>query len=143
MFEYKDKEIFEREFSILRTKVQKQTWLDSIYKLKEKWAECYMEHVYTLGMRSTQLSESLNNDLTIHFKSDFDIIRFLKHFERVVQGKRNNELNSKFESRKKIPRVIAKIPMLLQAHKLYTPIIFELFQGQYEGSMAVCTKVLE
>jgi hypothetical protein len=36
MFEYKDKETFEREFSILRTKVQKQTWLDSIYKLKEK-----------------------------------------------------------------------------------------------------------
>jgi hypothetical protein len=101
MFEYKDKKIFEKEFSILRTKVQKQTWLESIYKLKEKWVECYMEHVYTLGMQSTQLSESLNNDLKIHFKLGFDIIPFLNHFERVVQGKRNNELNSQFESRKK------------------------------------------
>jgi hypothetical protein len=136
-------ETFEREFAILRTKIQKQTWLDSIYNLKEKWAECYMKDVYTLGMRSTQLSESLNNDLKIHFKSDFDIIRFLKHFERVVQGKRNNELNSEFESRKKILRVIMKIPMLLQASKLYTPVIFEAFQGQYERSMTACTRVLD
>jgi len=52
-------------------------------------------------MRSTQLSESLNSDLKRHFKSDFDIIRFLKHFERVVEFKRNKELEAEFESRKK------------------------------------------
>jgi hypothetical protein len=45
--------------------VAKQTWLDSIYKLKEKWAISFMKGVLTLGMRSTQLSESLNNDLKI------------------------------------------------------------------------------
>jgi len=101
MFEYEDITEFEQKFKLMRQKVSKQTWLDSIYKLKEKWAECYMKNVFTLGMRSTQLSESLNNDLKIHFKSDFDIIRFFKHFERVVQGKRNNELNSEFDSRKK------------------------------------------
>ena len=47
-----------------------------------------MKDVFTLGMRSTQLSESLNSDLKRHFKSDFDIIRFLKHFKRVVEYKR-------------------------------------------------------
>jgi len=143
MFEYEDKTTFEEKFAILRTKVQKQTWLDSIYMVKEKWVECYMEDVYTLGLRSTQLSESLNNDVKIHFKSDFDIIRFLKHFESVVQGKRNNELKSEFESRKKIPRVKVKTPMLLQASKLYTPAIFEAFQSQYEMSMTACAKVLD
>ncbi|KAM0855244.1 hypothetical protein ACQ4PT_049944 [Festuca glaucescens] len=105
MFEYEDMAEFEQKFDLMRKKVSKQTWLDIIYKLKEKWAECYMKDVFTLGMRSTQLSESLNNDLKIHFKSDFDIIRFFKHFERVVQGKRNNELNSEFESRKKLPKL--------------------------------------
>ena len=54
-----------------------------------------------LTMRNTQLSESLNSDLKRHFKSDFDIIRFLKHFERVVEYKRKKELESEFESRKK------------------------------------------
>jgi hypothetical protein len=52
-----------------------------------------MKNVFTLVM-STQLSESLNNELKIHFKSDFDIICLFKHFKRVVQGKRNNELDA-------------------------------------------------
>ncbi|VAH55250.1 unnamed protein product [Triticum turgidum subsp. durum] len=42
-------------------------------------------------MRSTQLSESLNSDLKDHLKSDLDILRFFKHVERVVQGKRDKE----------------------------------------------------
>ena len=97
----------------MRTKVSKQTWLDSIYKVREKWAECYMKDVFTLGIRSTQLSESLNSDLKRHFKSDFDIIRFLKHFERVVEYKRKKELQSEFESRKKLPRIKMRTPMLI------------------------------
>ena len=34
-------------------------------------------------------------------------------------------------------------PMLLQASEVYTPIIFEAFQGQYERSMAACSRVLD
>lgn len=102
-----------------------------------------MEHVYTLGMRSTQLSDSLNNDLKIHFKSDFNIIRFLKHFERVVQGKRNNELKLEFASRKQTPNVIAKVSIFMQTRTMYTPVIFEAFQHQYEISMTACTIVLD
>ena len=60
MYGYEDKEAFEEAFDIMRTKVHKQTWLDSIYKVKEKWAECYMRDVFSLGVRSTQLSESFN-----------------------------------------------------------------------------------
>uniref|UniRef100_A0A453TA10 Protein FAR1-RELATED SEQUENCE n=1 Tax=Aegilops tauschii subsp. strangulata TaxID=200361 RepID=A0A453TA10_AEGTS len=41
-------------------------------------------------MRSTQLSESLNSDLKDHLKSALDILRFFKHVERVVQGKRGH-----------------------------------------------------
>jgi zinc finger SWIM domain-containing protein 3 len=119
--------------------------LDGIYKLKEKWAECYMKHVFTLGMRRTQSNESLTNDLKIHFKSDFDIIEFFIHFERVVQGKRDNELNSEFDSRRNLPKICMRRPppILVQASKLYTPIIFEAFQGEYEKSLAACTKALE
>jgi transposase-like protein len=57
MYDYEDEATFEEAFNILRSKVHKQTWLDNIYKVKEKWAQCYMRNVYTLGMRSTQLSE--------------------------------------------------------------------------------------
>ena len=33
--------------------------------------------------------------------------------------------------------------MLIQASKLYTPIIFDVFQGEYERSMVACTTALE
>lgn len=72
----------------MRREVNKATWLDNIYSLRHKWAECYMLDVFSLGMRSTQLSESLNNALKGYLKSDLDIIRFLKRVEQVVLDKR-------------------------------------------------------
>ena len=69
MYGYEDKTEFQETFDIMRSKVHKQTWLDSIYKVKEKWVECYMRDVFSLGVRSTQLSESFNNALKNHLKS--------------------------------------------------------------------------
>jgi zinc finger SWIM domain-containing protein 3 len=60
-----------------------------------------------------------------------------------MQGKRNKELNEEFEARKKAPRIKMKIPMLLQAGKLYTAPIFEAFQAEYERSMAACARELD
>jgi zinc finger SWIM domain-containing protein 3 len=57
MYGYEDKAEFQEAFDNMRSKVHKQTWLDSIYKVREKWAECYMRDVFSLGVRSTQLSE--------------------------------------------------------------------------------------
>ena len=84
MYGYEDKAEFEEAFDNLRCKMHKQTWLDYIYKVKEKWAECFMRDIFSLGVRSTQLSESFNNSLKNHLKSGFHIIRFLKHFERTL-----------------------------------------------------------
>ena len=47
-----------------------------------------MLDVFSMGMRSTKLSESLNNALKGHLKSNLDIIRFIKRVEVVVQEKR-------------------------------------------------------
>jgi len=143
MYGYEDKAAFQEVFDLIRSKVHKQTWLDSIYKVKEKWAECYMRDVFSLGVRSAQLSESFNNALKNHLKSGFDIIRFLKHFERTAQEKRDKELQYEFEARKNIPRRQICTPMLLQVSEVYTPIIFEALQGQYERSMAACSRVLD
>jgi zinc finger SWIM domain-containing protein 3 len=47
MYGYEDKAVFQEAFDIMRTKVHKQTWLDNIYKVKEKWVECYMRDVFS------------------------------------------------------------------------------------------------
>ena len=144
MYDIEDKVAFDEAFDIMINKVDKKkaSWLQNIYKFKEQWAECYMRDVLTLGMRSTQLSESFKSDLKDHLKSDLDIIRFLKHFERAVQTKRNKELDEEFEARKKLPRIRMNTPMLVQASKIYTHPIFEAFQTEYERSMAACARPL-
>ena len=80
-------------------------------------------------MRSTQLSESLNADLKNHLKSDLNLVQFFTHFERVVNGKQNNESKAEYESRHKLPRLkMKKALMLVQAEDIYTPKFFESFK---------------
>ncbi|XP_042496111.1 protein FAR1-RELATED SEQUENCE 5-like [Macadamia integrifolia] len=108
------------------------SWLDYIYGLKEKWAKCYMKKAFTIGMRSTQLSESLNGDLKDYLKSSLDLVQFFKHFERVVNDKHYNELKAKFDARNKTPRNIFPMsPIMNQALEIYTPKIFEELQHKY------------
>jgi hypothetical protein len=136
MYQYERKVEFEEAFDAMRGKVSKSTWLDSIYMLRHKWVECYMLDVFSIGMQSTQLSESLNNALKVHLKSDLDIVRFLKRVEHVVEDKRERELQAEFESRKKQPRIFMMASISVQTSKIYTPAIFEAFQAEYEKSLA-------
>ena len=78
----------------------------------------------------------MNNALKGHLKSNLDIIRFLKRVEVVVQEKRERELQAEFESRKKLPRIRMMTPILIQASIIYTPTLFEVFQAEYEKSLA-------
>jgi len=46
-------------------------------------------------------------------------------------------------NKKEITKTQMRTPMLFQASKLYTPIIFEAFQYEYERSMGASTTPLE
>ncbi|KAJ1380295.1 FAR1 DNA-binding domain [Sesbania bispinosa] len=94
--------------------VSDDSWLHTIFRVKEKWAWAYVRKTFTAGMRSTQLSESFNADLKNHLKSDLNLVQFFTHMERVVNGKRYNESEADYESRHKLPRLkMKKAPMLV------------------------------
>jgi hypothetical protein len=76
MYEYENVKIFEETFNSLRSKVKNDTCLCGLYQQKEKWVECYMMNIFTLGMRSTQLSESLIKYMKDVLKCDLDIASF-------------------------------------------------------------------
>lgn len=70
MYDYKDEEQFEEGLrTIIKYCVKKNTRLQKVYTLKEKWAHCYMMKALTLGMQSTQPSESIN----AHIKSYMNV----------------------------------------------------------------------
>ncbi|GKA56505.1 FAR1-related sequence 5-like protein [Tanacetum coccineum] len=143
MYKYGDEKKFEEAWETIidHYNVKENRWLKGMYEKKEKWAKCYMKEVYTLGMRSIQLSESLNGDLKDYLKSDLDILHFFKNFERVIEDKRYNELKAEFDSRQKLPRVrMHKSPMLQQVAQVYTPSLFNLFQEEFDWSLSAIIK---
>ena len=116
MYEYEDESEFEEAWDkMIHTYMTKDlSWLNGIYKLKAKWAKCHMKMAFTLGMRSTQLSESLNGDLKDYLKSDLDIVQFFQHFERVVEQKRQKELEAEYNAREKLSALSLKNSPLLK-----------------------------
>ncbi|XP_073304612.1 protein FAR-RED ELONGATED HYPOCOTYL 3-like [Primulina huaijiensis] len=89
MYGIGDETQFEEAWIVLLAQynIHENTWLQSTYSIKEKWAACYTKKAFTLGMRSTQLSESINFDIKMCIKPDLDIMQFFKHFEQVLQNK--------------------------------------------------------
>lgn len=131
MYGYEDESKFEEAWRVMISSysLEDSAWLKGIYKVKKKWAKCYMKTAFTVGMRSTQLRESLNGDFKDYLKPTIDVLQFFKHFERVINEKRYKELQVEYHAREHLPRMRVKTSLLLkQVAKAYTPLIFELFQ---------------
>jgi len=56
-----------------------------------------MKNAFTLGMRSTQLSESMNSYIKSCTRPNLNINQFFKKLEWIVQEKRYNELQHDYE----------------------------------------------
>ena len=143
MFEFNDEIEFEKtwEDMIDTFAIHDRTWLDTIYKLKGKWAKCYMKNEFTLEIRSTQLNENLNGDLKDYLKSDLDVAEFFEHFDRVIEQKRERELQVEFNDRQKFPQLgLKNSPLLKKAIQAYTPVIFRMLYDQYDLATAAKIK---
>ncbi|XP_027150267.1 protein FAR1-RELATED SEQUENCE 5-like [Coffea eugenioides] len=115
--------------------LENNEWLSGLYKIRDKWARCMMKERWTAGMRSTQFSQSLNAAIKNHLKLDHDLVQFFRHFNRVVDEKRHNELIAEYEMRQKFPMVgLRQTPMLVHASETYSPTVFVAFQNEYGES---------
>ncbi|KAJ4756709.1 FAR1-related sequence 1 [Rhynchospora pubera] len=107
-------------------------WLQKLFEDKEKWARPYVKWVFRGGMTSTQSNDQFHNELKEYLKNDADITTFFRHYERVVNNRRYKELEGEFSARLKLPYFKIKAPILAQVSEIYTYIIFQLFQEEYE-----------
>jgi zinc finger SWIM domain-containing protein 3 len=108
------------------------SWLQRLFEVKEKWAKAYVKMSFSAGMTPTQLSESLNANLKDYLQSDYDIVKFFTHFDRLLNDKSYKELLAEYNLRQKLPKIKMLSPMLVQAAKIYTSQPFLKFQKQYE-----------
>ncbi|XP_071928120.1 protein FAR1-RELATED SEQUENCE 5-like [Coffea arabica] len=63
---------------------------------------------------------------------------FFRHFNRVIDDKRHNELIAEYEMRQKLPMVgLRQTPVLVHAAETYSPTVFVAFQNEYGESTAM------
>nr|XP_027109039.1 protein FAR1-RELATED SEQUENCE 5-like [Coffea arabica] len=137
MYGFEEMEQFNRvwEAMVKKHNLENNEWLSELYRIRDKWARCMMKERWTAGMRSTQLSESLNTAIKNHLKLDHDLVQFFRHFNRVVDEKRHNELIAEYEMRQKLPMVrLRQTPMLVHASETYSPTVFVAFKNEYGES---------
>ncbi|KAI4297659.1 hypothetical protein L6164_037541 [Bauhinia variegata] len=126
---------------VTKFNVNENNWVKSMYAIKEKWAACHMKEAFTLGMRSTQLSESLNSNFDACMGPNVNVIQFFNHFERVIEEKQYNELIYEYESRHKLARLrYEHSPILLQLTQVYTTTVFNIFQNEFALFLAACIR---
>jgi hypothetical protein len=116
------KRILRKRFDLVNGyNLHDKTWIILTYAIKKKWVACFMKEVLTLGMRSTQLGESLNSHFKSCMKRNVDILQLFKHFKSVVEEKPANELSCVYASSHKLPRLVYETsPMPIQIEKVHT-----------------------
>ncbi|KAI8543733.1 hypothetical protein RHMOL_Rhmol08G0241300 [Rhododendron molle] len=143
IFGYEDEQELEEGWKTLIKKysLQDNMWMKKTWAIRKKWAHVYMKWLFTTGMRSTQLSESPNAKIKKFVKFDHGIVQFFTHFDRLVMEKRDNEIDSIFDSREKPPKQkLKKSPMSIEVAQFYTPPLFDLFHDEVDLSLSCKVK---
>ncbi|KAM2868937.1 hypothetical protein FF1_016936 [Malus domestica] len=110
-------------------------WLKGIKKLRKKWAKAYVKMAWSAGMTTTGISESFNGRLKEYLQSDYNVVQFFMHFERVLDDQRYKEYQAEYNLCYKNAQVKVPAMMVKQAGDTYTKAIFEEFQEQYGESL--------
>ncbi|CAN0875542.1 Protein FAR1-RELATED SEQUENCE 5 [Linum grandiflorum] len=67
-------------------------WLSYIHKFRRQWSSAWVKDHFTCGMRSSQLSESLNSNLRGYLQSKDNLHTFFTRFQDMLDDKREFEL---------------------------------------------------
>ncbi|KAI9077017.1 hypothetical protein K1719_041030 [Acacia pycnantha] len=139
IYDHKYEEDFSHAWEAMLEKydLQQNEWLRWMYREREKWAVVYGRNTFFLDTEGSHLGEILSRKFVSYLNSDLDVIQFLKHFERVVDELRYEEMEANDEMRRCLPRLMGNVVLLKHGSNVYTPRAFEVFQQGYEKSLNV------
>jgi zinc finger SWIM domain-containing protein 3 len=126
-----------------------KNYFRSLSSFAEEFKSCMRDHEfeddfiqawYMVGIlfckhTTRQLSESFNSRLRDYLKSTYNVMEFFRHFERVLDDLRYNELQSNYDMSQRLPVLKVEVLLLKNSRDVYTPKIFNLFQQEYKKSL--------
>ncbi|XP_062100756.1 protein FAR1-RELATED SEQUENCE 5-like [Humulus lupulus] len=125
--------------------LENNDWLAKQFELKEKWALIYGRETFCANMTTTQRSESMNNVLKKYVSYQHTLLRFFKHFERLIDDRRYEELKADFRVSQRNLAPSLPIEILNHAAYVYTPAVLRMFEVEfskaYNCAMEFCTEL--
>ena len=91
------------------------------------WALVYGRKTFCADMSITQRSENMNSQTKRYITYNYDLLYFFRHFQRLVDNRRFEELRADFKATQSRPSLKYPIEILKHATSVYTPIVFKLF----------------
>ncbi|XP_065876597.1 protein FAR1-RELATED SEQUENCE 5-like [Euphorbia lathyris] len=130
IYDYEDVEDFLIAWQKMleKYKLEDNTWLSRLFDVKEKWALVYGRGTFSADITTTQRSESMNNSIKRYVTYKYDLLRFFRHFQRLVDDRRYKELIADFRASHTIPTLSFPVKILKDAAKVYTPALFKWFE---------------
>ncbi|KAM0864998.1 hypothetical protein ACQ4PT_043567 [Festuca glaucescens] len=114
------------------------SWIQTLYGLREKWAAVYRNDSFSADMTSTQRSEGMNNVFKKQFRKKLCVSELLVEYEKCAASLRGNELDADFKSRKSKPvPFVRNLPMLKTAAESYTRRIYNDFEEEFKQQHSV------
>jgi zinc finger SWIM domain-containing protein 3 len=114
------------------------SWIQTLYGLREKWAAVYRNDSFSADMTSTQRSEGMNNVFKKQFRKKLCVSELLVEYEKCAASLRENELDADFKSRKSKPvPFVRNLPMLKIAAESYTRRIYNDFEEEFKQQHSV------
>ncbi|KAM1374811.1 hypothetical protein ACFX2I_025323 [Malus domestica] len=79
------------EFNVAQNK-----WLKGLYAICEKWCPVFSQDAFSVRIKSTQISESMNNVFHRMSTKMMTLTEFVLHYEKQANGMRSKELEETF-----------------------------------------------
>jgi zinc finger SWIM domain-containing protein 3 len=119
------------------------SWIQTLYGLREKWAAVYRNDSFSADMTSTQRREGMNNVFKKQFRKKLCLSELVVEYEKCAASLRENELDADFKSRKSKPvPFVRNLPMLKTAAESYTRRIYNDFEEEFKQQHLVKCEIV-
>jgi FAR1 DNA-binding domain/MULE transposase domain len=116
-----------REYS-----VQDHSWLNELYKDREKWCSALHKDVFDGGVTSNEKAESLSNVFNGISDESTSLMDILINLDKLVASWRHSEVEEDYRCSQSAPeRAIKNSSLLNKAAELYTHKAYKLFEADF------------
>jgi hypothetical protein len=142
---YEDRSVahFEMKWHDLLAKynLQENSWINNMFKFREKWATVYRRDSFSGDMTSTQRSEGMNNVFKKTFRGRLSLSELLEKVDKCAVRLRRKEKYEDFKSRHSDPVIcIRRHPLLKAAAASYTRTLYSFFEEEFQRQFTLsCT----